>query len=564
MYGTIRSNTMTRPYTLAFTGPLDALLSFLVTERTSAAGDTPEAFVRPTYAALHDPSLLHDMDKAVATIMAAMAAQARIAIFSDYDCDGIPGGVVLHDFFTAAQYTNFTNVIPHRHYDGFGLSVTAVEAMAAAGVAVIITVDCGTTDSAAIARAAALGVAVVVTDHHEPPAILPEAAALVNPKLGSYPFPHLCGAAVAFKLAQALLATGAFAVSPGQEKWWLDLVGLATIADMVPLVGENRVLAHYGLVVLRQSRRPGLQQLLRKARLPQAYLTEEDIGFTIGPRVNAASRMDAPEHAFRLLATRDEAEAVQYAERLEQLNNERKGQVAAMTRDIHTKVALWEQVPPVIVLGDPLWRPALVGLAATKLAEEHGRPVFLWGRDGNGVLKGSCRSGGTLSVVALMTAVSHCFHEYGGHHASGGFAVQDAAIHTLGDALSAAADQLAVEVVAPPLPQVTAVLTPDEVEGVWRDTLTVLAPFGAGNPKPLFALEGVMPLSVERFGKEQEHLKVVLPTKRGSLEAVAFFVPAALAARVPVRGASCTLLAHIEASFFMGRRSIRLRIVDIV
>lgn len=555
---------MTLPYTLLHDGSLDTLRESLLKQRGLETESEQLAFLEPDYTTLHAPELMHTMGAAVSRIGAAIAAEEAIVIFSDYDCDGIPGAVVLHDFFTAIAYPHFSNVIPHRHYEGFGLSLQAVEKMAKAGARLIITIDCGTNDVAAINRATELGVDVIVTDHHEPSETLPKAVAIVNPKLGEYPFPHLCGAGVVFKLVQALINTGVYAVLPGQEKWWLDMVGVATIADMVPLIGENRIFAHYGLTVLRKSRRPGLQQLLKKARIPQHYLTEEDIGFTIGPRVNAASRMDAPEHAFHLLTTKDEGEAGSYVDRLEQLNNERKGVVATMTREIHGRLKELPEVPPVLVMGNPLWRPALVGLTANKLAEEYSRPVFLWGRDGNDVIKGSCRGGGGVSVVRLMEATPHIFHEYGGHHASGGFAVHDQYIHDLHDLLNNAYQTLGENAVVTADVVVAAELTLDDVYGDVRRVLKQLAPFGTGNQKPLFALPGVAPLEVAAFGKTKEHTKLIFKTKQGMLEAIAFFRTPTDFSLPPMAEVPLTLLAHIEESFFMGRRSTRLRIVDII
>lgn len=554
---------MTRPYTLLSTAPAESLLDELLALRGVSAEDRTD-FLSPDYAKLHDPALLHDIEKAVTRLTSAIANTENVAIFSDYDCDGIPGAVVLHDFFQAISFQEFTNVIPHRHYDGFGLSVSAVEKMASTGARVIVTIDCGTVDHEAIARANELGVDVIVTDHHEPGAELPAAVAIVNPKLGSYPFPHLCGAGVVFKLVQALLATGQYSVNPGQEKWWLDMVGVATIADMVPLIGENRILAHYGLTVLRKSRRPGLQQLLRKAKVPQQWLSEDDIGFTIGPRINAASRMDAPEDAFYLLTATDEGAAGQYVDHLEHLNNERKGVVATMTRELHGRLSELPELPPVLVFGNPLWRPALVGLTANKLAEEYERPVFLWGRDGNNVIKGSCRSGGGASVVKLMEHAAHVFHEYGGHHASGGFSVVDEYIFHLPETLNASFTALGNEVVVPSDLTVDAELRLEDIYGRVRDIQRSLAPFGTGNPRPLFAFPLVTPLSVEQFGKTKEHLKLVFKTPHGTVEAIAFYKTAADCTVVPEPERPVTLIAHIEESFFMGRRTTRLRLVDIV
>ena len=543
----------------------DLGLQQLLFSRGIATKAAAEQFLNPDYdTQLHSPLLLHDIVKATTRIKSAMQAGEQIAIFSDFDCDGIPGAVVAHDYFTAIGYTQFQNYIPHRHYEGFGLSVSAVEKLATSGVTLIITIDCGTSDVAAVARARELGVDVIITDHHEPGATLPDALAIINPKLGSYPFRDLCGAAVMYKLVQALLMTSDTTLAPGHEKWWLDMVGIATIADMVSLVGENRVFAHYGLRVLRKSRRPGLQQLLRKAGMNQAYLTEEDIGFTIGPRINAASRMDAPEQAFTLLTTTDEGEAGSAVIHLEKLNNERKGSVAQMTKELHKRLADMTELPPVLVFGNPLWRPALAGLAANKLAEEHNRPVFIWGRDGNDCIKGSCRSGGGVSVVRLMAAATEVFHEHGGHHMSGGFSVRAEQIFTLSDRLNQAYLDLGGEAIIPQERIIDAPLALADVFGEVRRSLSKLAPFGTGNPKPLFAFTAVTPQTVASFGKGNEHLKLSFETTKGPLEAIAFFATEQSFATMPAVGTLVTLLAHIEESFFMGKRQTRLRIVDIL
>ena len=524
-----------------------------------------DVFLTPNYETqLHDPFLLHDMEKAVERIKVAMQTNEKIAIFSDYDCDGIPGAVVLHDFFKAVGYENFVNYIPHRHYEGFGLNHEAIEKLHQQGVSLIITIDCGTSDVEAVLYAKERGVDVIVTDHHEPPAVLPEAVAIVNPKLGEYPFTELCGAAVVFKLTQALLQKTEHSLIPGYEKWWLDMVGIATIADMVPLIGENRVLARYGLQVLRKSRRPGLQALLKKNRIDQRYLTEEDIGFTIGPRINAASRMDTPEDAFKMLSVTDVVEAGALVDHLEKLNRERKAAVALMTKEIHKRLEHSEDMPPVLVLGNPQWRPALVGLAANKLAEEYRRPVFLWGKDGNGVFKGSCRSGGEVSVVTLMKAIPDIFLEYGGHHASGGFSVKDENIFSLGEELNKAYESLGEQAMVLAEEHIDEILLLDGVTHTLVEDIALLAPYGTGNRKPLFAFKDVTPKKVEQFGKAQEHLKVMLETSGGSLEGIAFFADGTSFKKNPHTEENITLIAHVERSYFMGRRQVRLRIIDVI
>lgn len=524
-----------------------------------------ESFLNPDYdSELHDPALLNDSKKAAERIKAAMGNDEKIAIYSDYDCDGIPGAVVLHDCFKAIGCENFVNYIPHRHFEGFGLNNQAIDKLAEDGVKLIITIDCGTTDVESITYANTKGVDIIVTDHHEPGAVLPPAYAIVNPKLGDYPFTELCGAAVVFKLAQVLLSISEHDLKPGMEKWWLDMVGIATIADMVPLVGENRVLAHYGLQVLSKSPRPGLQQLLSKNKVNQQYLTEEDIGFTIGPRINAASRMDTPEDAFQLLATTDVVEAGVKVEHLEKLNKERKTAVSLITRELHDRLKKMPEIPEVIVMGNPEWRPSLVGIAANKIAEEHQKPVFLWGKDGNGVYKGSCRSGGGVSIVTLMNSASEVFLEHGGHHFSGGFAVKDDAIFTFGEALNKAFVDLGNEAAIQEELNVDELLNLSDVTAKLVQEIKQLAPYGTGNLKPLFAFKAVTPRKVEQFGKTQEHLKMMFETDSGQLEAIAFFATEESFTKKPSVDYSQTVIGHVEQSFFMGRQQIRIRIIDIV
>lgn len=543
----------------------DNLLQHLLRTRGISEKEE-EDFLQPDYDKhRHDPFLLHDMSKAVERLLRAIKGGEKIAIYSDYDCDGIPGAVVLHDFFKVIGYTNFINYIPHRHYEGFGLSAMAVEKLFDEGVDLIITIDCGTSDLAAADRAATLKVDLIVTDHHEPKEKLPVAVAVVNPRVGdTYPFPHLCGAAVVFKLAEATLTTGDFDISPGQEKWWLDMVGVATIGDMVPLIGENRVFAHYGLQVLRKSRRPGLQKLLRQARADQRYLTEDDIGFTIAPRINAASRMDSPEDAFMMLSDTDIGTASARAEHLEKLNNERKGVVASMTKELKKRVNELMEIPEILVLGNPDWRPALVGLCANGLAETYKRPVFLWGRDGNGVIKGSCRSGSAISVVKLMESAKDHFLEHGGHHASGGFSVKEDSVFHLGQALNDAYDSLGESARASEEEIIDAILSLEDINKDTVQTLRALSPYGAGHKKPLFVFNKVSPTQVASFGKAKEHLKLIFETDGRKLEAIAFFADKDQFATTPEVDQPLTLVAHIEESYFMNRYQIRLRIVDIL
>jgi len=248
----------------------------------------------------------------------------------------------------------------------------------------------------------------------------------------------LCGAGVAFKLVCALLKKGKFDVHDGWEKWLLDMAGLSTIADMVPLKNENRVLAHFGLKVLQKSPRKGLQKLLRKAGVYQPYMTEGDVGFMVAPRINAASRMGVPKDAFTLLSTTDEVEADTLTKHLHDINNKRKASTALIMKEL--KKTLADREPgAVVVVGNPKWHVGILGIIASNLVEQYDRPAFVWGRDANEMIKGSCRSDGSANLVELMNAVSQgVFEHAGGHAAAGGFTVSKDHIHNLEEELATA------------------------------------------------------------------------------------------------------------------------------
>ncbi len=566
---------------------ISELVRSLLSKRGIESADDIAAFLSPNYEAhTHAPALFADMDRAVARVFAALAAGERIAVYADFDCDGIPGAAVLSDFFAKIGYGNVEVYLPHRDREGYGFHMEAIEALAAGRlpaaclpvrqgrqVTLIITVDVGTTAEEAVRRAKELGVDVIIADHHEIVSALPAAVAVLNPKRAPYPFPHLCGAGVAFKLVQALLAEGRrrgierfTALPEGWEKWLLDLVGIATVADMVPLVGENRVLAHYGLAVLRKSPRPGIRALCNRLRLRQGELTEDDIGFSFAPRINAASRMDDPELALRLLTTHDVDEAEHIAAQLERLNTERKAKVGSIVREAKRHVReRFSADEKVVVLGNPEWKPALLGLAANSIVEERGGVVCIWGRDAMGRLKGSCRSDGSISVVDLFSNAPGAVIEFGGHAASGGFSVSHEQVHVLGEALARAADGLARAASTRRSPlESDAEASLSEISLALLRDISRLAPFGMGNPKPVFLIAGTTVRAVRRFGKENNHVEVMLACTRtgASARAFDFFKSPESFTHVPKEGIPANLLATVERDTFRG--GLALRIVDIV
>lgn len=525
-----------------------------------------EAFLSPDYEAhTHDPFLMRDMQKAAERIRDAIVKGEKVAVYADFDADGIPAAVILWDFFKKVGVEPRV-YIPHRHHEGYGFHPEAVDALAEEGVQLIVTVDVGINGSTAAQRAHERGVDVIITDHHELPEQLPDAYAIVHPRVGAYPFPHLCGAAVAYKLVQATLALlreGEVIadVPEGWEKWLLDMVGIATVADMVPLVGENRVLATYGLTVLRKTPRKGIRALCKRHRINQSSLTEEDIGFIIAPRINAASRMDEPEAAFALLTSEDEDDAKKRVAFLEKLNNQRKGAVAAIVKVARTKVGARDEVGPVTVAGDPQWNPALLGLAANSVLDGRAGVVCLWGRDGRGVLKGSCRSDGSVHVVDMFKASGIVLDESGGHACAGGFSVSHERVHTLAEHFTEAVrggKSSPTEGKPEPIR-----ITAAECTVALIEKLRVLAPFGVGNEKPQFMLSTVQIEEVRVFGKEGNHTELYVRTEGKRLRAYQFFKTPDDFTHVPAVGDVVTLYGTLERDQFKGAHAFALRTVDI-
>ncbi|MDO8565081.1 MAG: single-stranded-DNA-specific exonuclease RecJ [bacterium] len=537
------------------------IFELLLKER-GISGEDKEIFLNPDYSRLHDPLLLPDMAKARDRVIEAVKNNEHIVVFSDYDADGIPGAVVFSDFFKRIKYENISFYIPHRHDEGYGLNLEAIEECAARGSKVIISVDCGITDFKEVALANERGIDVIITDHHESKDELPPAFAIVNPKRKDsvYPFQGLCGSGVVFKLVQAIFAKESFGVKPGMEKWSLDMVGIATLSDMVPLVDENRILARFGLDVLRKSPRPGLLALFNNLNINQKFLTEDDVAFMITPRINAASRMGVPLDAFKLLSTTDEVEAGRLANHLEKINQERKGVVAAMVKEAKAHLGKREKLGEVIVVGNPDWKPSLLGLICNSLVEEYERPVFAWGRDGDNTLKGSCRSYDGYDLVALMEGAKESFIEFGGHKGAGGFSVTLEQISTLEEKLSEALTSLVGDGSGSEEQNNLIISLSDVGESLWQ-TVSQFAPFGVGNEKPVFKLKGNIK-SVKQFGKEQNHLEVILTDGKKDIKAISFF-SSPESYKLKADSSSCNLQAHLEKSYFRNRPEVRLRIVDI-
>ncbi len=513
---------------------------------------------------IYDPFLMSGMKRAVERVEKAIENKEKIVIFGDYDADGVPGSAILASFFEKIGYTNFSVYIPDRHEEAYGLSKKVIDDFTKNGVKLIITVDCGISNQAEVAHALEQGIETIVTDHHLPPSSLPKAVAILNPKQvgDEYPYKELCGAGVAWKLARALgQANG---LDDSWSKWLLDLVAIATVADMVPLTGENRALVYFGLKILRRTPRLGLRHLVQRSGLLLSELTEDDIAFTIGPRLNSASRMSHANAALRLLLTTDPREAESIVDHLEEKNQERRGAVDLILQNFEPALS------PVLVAGDASWSLGVLGLVASRLVERHNRPVFLWGKNGQGEIKGSCRSDGSVNVVELMTMIDSgkdFFANYGGHAMAGGFSLAAGRELELAERLISVYPALASTVAATALVCEAEVSLPNLSDETYN-LIDQLRPFGIGNEKPIIFFPAVTLERWQSFGQTSNHLSLFLrqagPSGDRRIKAIKFFSrPEHLGLDQLESGAKIDVAAQLETSFFRGVRERRLRIVDV-
>lgn len=497
----------------------------ILKDRGLNKGET-EDFLNPIYieenGGMYDARKMKDIDKAMFRIWKAIDSKEKICIYSDYDADGVPGAVVLYSFFKKIGLdTHVIIKIPHRHKDGFGLHTHLIDELLEEEVTLVITIDLGSSNVEQVDYAHSLGIDVIITDHHEPHEELPKAVAILNPKQKGckYPDKNLCGSGVIFKLVHLLIEEARkrkYNIAVGYEKWLLDMVGLATISDMVPLIGENRVFAQYGIKVLQKNKRPGIYHLLNKLKINEKYLDEGDIGFSVSPCINAASRMTHAIDAFNLLSSENEDECIRSADALIKLNKLRKSSADDLIGDIKNKIDV-SKVADIIVIGDESWSPTILGPAASNMVRQFQVPVFLYASDGGELFRGSCRSIPGISVVEIMNNVSEgFFSEFGGHHASGGFsfsvdkkdlfenemmlAFQRYQQHKKDNNIE---DEVKVN-------ETSYNITHNNVDSFLLKHLFQMKPFGMNNPNPLFCIKQVSFSSVKLFGKQKEHAEFVV------------------------------------------------------
>lgn len=463
---------------------------------------------------LHPPTAFAGWQEVVAPIERHIAAGSQIVVYGDYDVDGVCGTAILLRALRG-RGARVVHYIPQRSKEGYGLSLETVERLASHGCALIITVDCGVRAVEEVARARALGVEVVVTDHHQPPPVVP-AAPLLHPRLCRYPFPELCGAAVAFKLAQ-LLAVGNPTLAAAVEED-LDLVALATVADAVPLVGENRSLVKVGLRMLRTTAKPGLKALIAACGIAQGSVAERDLAFGLAPRLNAPGRLLRADAALELLLCEEERRAAEVAAELQRANLLRRRLERHVLSQAEGQVRALGPRPAYVLAGEG-WHPGVVGIVASRLVEAFNRPFALVALEGERG-RGSARSVEGFDLVAALRSCAPHLRRYGGHRLAAGFEVRRSDLQEFGRSFIEVAQS---GLIGTPERKVAvdARARLAELDGALAEELALLAPFGHGNPPVALLVESVRaeqltPLSGGR------HLRFVAREGEHRLAAIAF------------------------------------------
>lgn len=530
----------------------------------AARGITAEnraAFLTPDYQQRHDPYLLPDMDKAVARLVTAHSSQEPITIYGDYDIDGLTATTLLLDAFGQFGFSNVSTFIPNRFVEGYGLTVDAIERIAETGAKLIITVDCGSLSHVEIGRANELGVDVIVTDHHNVAEQQPAAVAVVNPKRPdhNYPFRDLAGVGVAFKLVQAL-QTQLDGLPLGQEKWLLDLVALGTVCDVVTLIDENRVNVYWGLKVLSKTRRPGLRALMAVAGVEPHKVNARSLGFALGPRMNAAGRLETAQHTLELLTTTDSQEALRLARLLDEMNKDRRHEQAEILKEA---IAQAEQfaADPVLVVSSAGWNHGIVGIVAARLLETYQKPAFVLAEKGEEA-KGSARSYGDFSAADAIRAADAIITKGGGHKLAAGVTLPTSNIEAFRKRVNEFYREQKLNnqaVLLLPKSDVDAKL--DELTEALVEDLAQLEPFGHGNPQPIFRSADVLVVDQRRMGDNGQHVKLfVKDSTDQKLSLLAFGAPTHFFAEP---GETVTVWYSTEINEWNGSRTVEGRLLHL-
>lgn len=556
--------------TAAYEGLHPAVASLLAARGISA--EHAVQFMHPTYGAQFDSFLFRDMKKAVDRMWQAIEKGEHIVIYSDYDADAITANAVLQQTFRYLG-VEVGSYVPDRFTEGYGLNIEAFEKIKADGANLVITVDCGTNSVDVAEWCAKNDIDLIITDHHEITAETPQSFALINPKNPAdvYPDPQITGVGVAYKFARALLSqksnvikTKAIAEEDYQEhwdKWLLDLVAIGTVADCHSLLGENRIFVKYGLLVLAKTKWPGLRSLLTNVQGDNASsLDTHTLGFGLAPRINAAGRLEHANIALDTLVAKDVMVADQAAKVLERINLKRQDVTARLISEAREQAAFQAQ-QKILVLAGKDWPKGVVGIAAGRLSGEFGKPVIVL-EQGEEECTGSARTYGNFNVVEALKSASKYLTKFGGHKEAAGLTLKTKDLENFRRELARYAEEIiAKEGISEVVLDLDAELGASELTLDFFDTLEELAPFGAGNPKPLFWIKNATVTTLRGVGTESKHVQLGFDIEGAQVQGIAFSQPHLL--QVLEVGSIVEVAAELLADSWKGMRRLKLRVVDV-
>ena len=473
----------------------------------------------------HDPFLFDDMRKSVDRIQQAIKEGEKITIFGDYDVDGISGTAILVQVLRMLN-ANVACKLPSRINDGYGLSGKFIDLFEMDGTKLIITVDCGISCRNEVEKASKAGIDTIITDHHTIPEKKPEAFAILHPKLNNtYPFPELTGSGVAFKLAHALIRENFPNEEDSLVEQFIDLAALGTVADLGPLVNENRLIVKRGLEVLAKTKWIGLKQIMDLAKIETSHdLDTYSIGFQIAPRINAAGRIGDPHTALSLLLQENKSSQLfELSEKLEKLNEHRKKMTFEALEEAEQHFENYPEIPNILIAENPNWHVGILGLVAGRLHEKYGRPAIIM-QDLGDTLVASARGPKGFNVTEAIASAAPLLVNFGGHAQAAGFNIQKENLEAFKEQVSKFADEKLPTADTTPILEIDCEINPDEISFDFLKELESLSPFGVANSQPIFIARNISPTFISQVGQNGDHLKFSVPRESKSVQAIGFYM----------------------------------------
>lgn len=561
----IKETSQSEKHSEGMFSDLEPVIEKILINRGICDEDSKKSFLNCDYEQdLHDPFLLNDMEKAVERILMAKKNQEKICIYGDYDADGVTSATLLKDFFDQIEIESFC-YIPDRNSEGYGINEDAVEYIKKQKANLIVSVDCGISNFDEVEMVNKEKIDIVILDHHHVPENIPNAVAVVDPKKNGdkYPFKDLAGVGVVFKFIQAV-ASKIEDFDEQKLKWFLDLVAVGTIADCVPLIGENRVLVKYGLIVLAKTKRVGFKQIFNVGRIAideNTFPTSQQVAFQIAPRINAAGRMDHANIAYELLNCKEgeDPEARVLALEIEDQNQRRQKFTKQIVDEVEKEIGEIKESDKIIVASSPHWSIGVLGLASGKITDKYHRPSILLKEKEDGLLTGSCRSIPKFNIVETLEKHKNLFEKYGGHSQAAGLSIRKEKFEEFKKTMTQEAEKVLSEETIKII-EIDVEINPMEINEKIARELFLLEPFGIGNQQPIFYAKNMEVVDKKLIGKTGAHMKLWFKRKNGLIEAIAFSLGERYS-EIKI-GQKIEAIFNIEEDSWNGNKKLQLKLID--